>query len=1233
MPIIHAGVFVKPYSFHHSLRHLCGYLGIPSTGNYRKWQDDSKTKAIIEPFVVEYGNCFGLTGPSCKRDKVVSIKELLDGYKDPTAAKFLSAPTLEAIPIDKYRPLHCHLHTMYALIQAFPDVFKDSVGKEQVSAEDIHRTAYLLKYVIKSHGTARKGSGKPRDELAIPPTFYPDENGTPEPTLSTQVEKVQPASTAPIGPVVDGESDSDMSGDDDDRIGVVENSMSAIATTDLGIPKLSPEELDALLVKLQQGSPDCLTPAGSIDANTCNKLIAMSTALENVENVDGDSAGASRSLWELNRLLNTAGAEAPSYIAACEMLELDPENPMVGNTRLQPWQVTGIAWMRAREILGIRGGILGDQCGLGKTVQILMLILKAARLAKPPYRPTLIVAPSGLVDTWIEEIHSRFSDSFILHLFYGVVGPGGTTDPIRKRYTVNPKKLDEIVSKMSPDDPNTSRTIILSAYGTWQTRTFRAPKPLNLGRDGRESQESQEEDLESDESGDVEVDTGTTTWPGTCSFERIVMDEAHYIKNPRTKNHRAIAILPTLNYWFVTATAMINKPLDLKGYLSLLYAPEFSRTAPDFREVSDSLEVYRSSPIDAHNDLHLLDPQLYARLFSMGHISPEASLIALPRILNKIQLRRMMGASMETLDGETVVIGAQIPPYVIRTIEVKMTPLQMAQYVKFHTSLVGKLRKPPAQEMSQEQIHEVGGRFDMKTYRRLRHLAFSLSLEHLAQSTSATREGNLARDIAGWRGKPGGGLIWYLSRVIRDSATPWIPQSREWICEYFVNTTPKFSPLAQIVKIRVIDAKRRLLIFLGYPMPQYKTEMFLTTLGLNVLTLRAGMTNQERTAVAAKFNNRDEKVDALVVTYATCSQGLNLHLACCDVIMLEPALGANTTLQVVGRVHRLGQDEPQNIWIISGDNTFDRFVEYNQAVKMLGQVIGMGHELFEHLNLGREGLSSEDINEALKSQADVFYMQMMGQKISRLSWDNIHDLGLTKTEMQRIRRFNKYLEIPHVTSGSKKVLEMQTPTKANDKEAPDTPTPTKAKGRKALTSQTSTKAKRSAQKLGAVGNSGAAGIEAQSPGATGAAKAVGSDAQSPGATSAAKAVGSDAQSPGATSAVEAAGSDTEGADAIGTMGRKRNADAAGMEDQATGRNLRPAASEAAGSDAEGPDAIGTMVRKRNSDAADMEDRTIERDLRPRKLVVVQDPRPKSVRDAINQSIQRKTSRKTKTSGK
>src|SRR5436189_6415523 len=103
----------------------------------------------------------------------------------------------------------------------------------------------------------------------------------------------------------------------------------------------------------------------------------------------------------------------------------------------------------------------------------------------------------GLVDTWVDEIRCRFSSSFDLKLFYGTVGAGGTSDPVRKKYIVTPKKLEEMVRNLSPDDPKTSRTIVLSAYTTWHSRTIKRIGRLDSSRESlEEPEEDPDEELE-----------------------------------------------------------------------------------------------------------------------------------------------------------------------------------------------------------------------------------------------------------------------------------------------------------------------------------------------------------------------------------------------------------------------------------------------------------------------------------------------------------------------------------------------------------------------------------------------------------------------------------------------------------------------------------------------------------------------------------------------------------------
>lgn len=64
----------------------------------------------------------------------------------------------------------------------------------------------------------------------------------------------------------------------------------------------------------------------------------------------------------------------------------------VGTLQLQPWQVTRVAWMQKQEQSALAGGILADECGLGKTITCLQLVLD-------PYFGDFAL---GQVNCWIE---------------------------------------------------------------------------------------------------------------------------------------------------------------------------------------------------------------------------------------------------------------------------------------------------------------------------------------------------------------------------------------------------------------------------------------------------------------------------------------------------------------------------------------------------------------------------------------------------------------------------------------------------------------------------------------------------------------------------------------------------------------------------------------------------------------------------------------------------------------
>src|SRR5881396_682990 len=100
----------------------------------------------------------------------------------------------------------------------------------------------------------------------------------------------------------------------------------------------------------------------------------------------------------------------------------------------------------------------------------------------------------------------------------------------------------------------------------------------------------------------------------------------------------------------MTATFMVNKLLDLKNYLSLLYHDKFDVTASDYYKIINVLNVYKQFALDNDVNFHLLNFLLFSYLFHYKHILSERTLIALSCILNKIQLQHVMRTEMKMND-------------------------------------------------------------------------------------------------------------------------------------------------------------------------------------------------------------------------------------------------------------------------------------------------------------------------------------------------------------------------------------------------------------------------------------------------------------------------------------------------------------------------------------------------------------------------------------------------------
>jgi SNF2 family DNA or RNA helicase len=84
---------------------------------------------------------------------------------------------------------------------------------------------------------------------------------------------------------------------------------------------------------------------------------------------------------------------------------------------LRPYQLAGVAWLDLLREAGF-GGILADDMGLGKTVQILAL-LAMEKERRPESGPTLVVAPTSLMENWSREA-GRFAPNLKVLVLHGL---------------------------------------------------------------------------------------------------------------------------------------------------------------------------------------------------------------------------------------------------------------------------------------------------------------------------------------------------------------------------------------------------------------------------------------------------------------------------------------------------------------------------------------------------------------------------------------------------------------------------------------------------------------------------------------------------------------------------------------------------------------------------------------------------------------------------------------------
>ena len=204
-----------------------------------------------------------------------------------------------------------------------------------------------------------------------------------------------------------------------------------------------------------------------------------------------------------------------------EFRSVEVEQPTSLDGQLRPYQKRGLSWLVFLDRLGL-GACLADDMGLGKTIQLIALLLHERERLGPDAvtAPTLVVAPMSVVGNWVNEL-ARFAPHLTVHVHHGLDRSLG----------------DAFAAEAGRHD------IVITTYG---------------------------------------LITRDIEFLGRVAWRRVVLDEAQFIKNPPTKQSKAIRSLKTDRRIALTGTPVENRLGELWSILDFCN-PGYLSTAGEFR--------------------------------------------------------------------------------------------------------------------------------------------------------------------------------------------------------------------------------------------------------------------------------------------------------------------------------------------------------------------------------------------------------------------------------------------------------------------------------------------------------------------------------------------------------------------------------------------------------------------------------------------------------------------------
>ncbi|GMG25245.1 unnamed protein product [Aspergillus oryzae] len=648
------------------------------------------------------------------------------------------------------------------------------------------------------------------------------------------------------------------------------------------------------------------------------------------------------------KILDNLEYQINNHEEACQILKIaNPRAPrmrsMNRSVALKFWQPVAVArLLDIRSNTKVRGAILGDSVGLGKTWVAIAIwedynqsVKKAIGEGNepPPGKPFLVVMPPSLIMQWCAEI-TRVTDKLQVVLYYG---SKTSKEGIRPVKTILHKEHE-----LFDGSPANGRKVVITSYQTFSNRHGSAAAKAWC----RRTHQVYMEDIPTPPNGFPHLLDG-------C-FSDVIVDEGHTLRNSDTSQSRAVHWLKASFYLLLTATPIYKSREDVRGYIPLLFRPPSQGDMHMLKELGG--DIFKLPPEDPARNVCCTKMAVEEYILD-NNVPPMVAGERLRVIFGQIMVRRTLSSRMESFGSR--MIGSDIPPTHRRVCTTVYSRKEHDMYTRLSAIHYDGLFMEDPRDPTKIV-------WNMAKLRKLCLLTSWLGFDHLEHALHAPKIPKACKDLKQ------GTLGAVFARTIVEEMKPQFQESiyqsietivetrRTWVLEFLLKGSPKMRAMLPVLRDQVIVHGEKAMVWTQFPAEQIYVAAILKEANIDAEVFHAGLTRDERMNLVERFTQKHDECMVLICAYNVNAAGMNLQNLCRNVHILTMGLSKSVVNQAIGRVSRLGQERMTFVYEYRLRSSFDEdLVSRSERKALPGLVADLGEGFsFPSISEGEEGLTN-----------------------------------------------------------------------------------------------------------------------------------------------------------------------------------------------------------------------------------------------------------------------------------